>query len=116
MEKLIILVCLVAIVTCDLREDCQLNTPLTANCIFDGEQSYGLPYRDTELERINFDRLPTWVNLENLPNVNTLIVESKLFDSKAACEHLINNVLSVRVFLGADKPVVCVSTSCLKQK
>ena len=79
-------------------------------CTYEEGSIYKLLKADTLIERVDFDRLPTGLDTENLPNLETLGIQSKMFDSKAACEHIHGNKAPVAVYLAADKPVICVST------
>ena len=60
-------------------------------CTHEEGSIYNLLKMDKLIERVDFDRLPTGLDAENLPNLVTLGIKSKMFDSKAACEHIHGN-------------------------
>lgn len=74
----------------DLREDCStsdfgINTLM---CTFEEGSIYKLLKADALIERVHFDRLPTGLDAENLPNLETLGIKFKMIYSKTACQHI----------------------------
>ena len=64
----------------DMRSHCQMD--VVTDCEFEkgtGEGIYGLPYVDQSVKRLTFDRLPTKVDLRNLPQVD----EVKIYNEES---------------------------------
>ena len=92
----------------DLRNNCRLSSVL-AVCSYAGAGLYNSSYKMIGIQRLKVDRLTNGqIDLTNLPDLTVLYIQSSLYDSHNACDHVRALTKPVTIIMGSVS-TVCVS-------